>query len=133
VLGSSLDGRGWADRCGLLVDQHRVFERFPRPLQRLSAESKQTSCLAELAGSNIVHLLVARSPRPVHFGCRTTARPGRTTSRSLSKGCLEVCVLFSPCDETRSREARHLRLARGAGVAAGAEKTPASDEEQERR
>ncbi|MBD0282073.1 MAG: hypothetical protein ICV69_07760 [Thermoleophilaceae bacterium] len=59
LLGSSLDGRGWADRCALLLDQHRIVEPFPRPLQRLSAESKQTSCLAELPDSNIVHLPVA--------------------------------------------------------------------------
>jgi IclR family acetate operon transcriptional repressor len=58
----------------LYVRQHRVFERFRLPLQRLSAESKQTSCLAELAGSSIVHLLVSRSPMPVQFVTETGSR-----------------------------------------------------------
>jgi IclR family acetate operon transcriptional repressor len=58
----------------LYVRQHRVFERFRLPLKRLSAESKQTTCLAELAGFSIVHLLVMRSPMPVHYVTETGSR-----------------------------------------------------------
>ena len=65
----------------LYVRQHRVFERFRRPLETLSAESKQTACLAEIAGSSIVHLLIVPSPMPVQHVTETGSRaPAHATA-----------------------------------------------------
>ena len=100
-LGSMLERHGFLRRSNgayelgpktfelgsLYVRQHRVFERFRWPLQRLSAESKQTTCLAELAGFSIVHLLVARSPMPVHYVTETGSR-GPAHATGLGKALL---------------------------------------------
>jgi DNA-binding IclR family transcriptional regulator len=51
---------------GSLYVRHNDFTRLCRePLEALAAETRQTASLAKLMGSRIVHLVVARSPRPV--------------------------------------------------------------------
>jgi IclR family acetate operon transcriptional repressor len=51
----------------LFVRQHR-FEDVAHPhLQGLAAETRQTACLALLAGREVVNVLVASSPRPVQY------------------------------------------------------------------
>ena len=71
----------------LYVRQHRVFERFRRPLETLSAESKQTACLAEIAGPSIVHLLIVPSPMPVQHVTETGSR-APTHATALGKTLL---------------------------------------------
>jgi hypothetical protein len=110
--GIGLDGRGWADAGVLLADQHRVFQRFP-VLSSGSPPRRSRQAASRRAAGRLEHCPHARRAlaEACDFGCRTTARAGRPRNY-LSKSCAEVCVLSSPCDETRSREARHLRLAR---------------------
>jgi IclR family acetate operon transcriptional repressor len=51
---------------GSLYVQHNDFMRLCRPpIEALAAETLQTASLAKLVGPRIVHLVVARSPRPI--------------------------------------------------------------------
>ena len=63
----------------------------------------------------------------VQLSCRQPAMHRHDAPTPVTKSCVEHRVLFSRA-RLDQREARRLRLARDAGVAAGADKTPASDE-----
>ena len=58
----------------LYVRQNPSLDSCRRPLESLAATSRQTSCLGQLAGANIVHLLVAASPMPVQHVTETGSR-----------------------------------------------------------
>lgn len=73
----------------LYVRQHTALDSCRRPLEALATSSRQTSCLGQLAGSHIVHLLVVASPMPVQHVTETGSRaPAHATG--LGKAMLST-------------------------------------------
>ena len=64
----------------LFVRQHRFDEVAELHLHALAAETRQTACLALLAGREVVNILVASSPQPVQYVAHVGDRdPAHTT------------------------------------------------------
>jgi IclR family acetate operon transcriptional repressor len=64
----------------LFVRQHRFDEVAELHLRGLAAETRQTACLALLAGREVVNILVASSPQPVQYVAHVGDRdPAHTT------------------------------------------------------
>jgi IclR family acetate operon transcriptional repressor len=122
-LASMLERKGYLRRNGaayelgpktfelgsMYVRQRRVLDRCRGPLKSLAAVTRQTACLAEIAGSSIVHLLVIPSPMPVQHVTEPGSRaPAHATA--LGKALLaalepdEVDALLGPAPYERYTE-----------------------------